>query len=163
MRPLLLCEDGAMAFTASGEIFTHLFLDRVFCSSYGMAVRIDGQQPDIEMMKVTKCHLPSKQRLPCGPASISKPQCHSKGCCFSSQPPTCYYSMDDAHYSSYYPQYHRPLHKLLGRPLYMEVRLLNNPDPTLVLLVHYCVAYPRSGNAVWILFYNGYSFSFVIY
>lgn len=44
----------------------------------------------------------------------------------------------------------------------MEVRLLNNPDPTLVLLVHYCVAYPRSGNAVWILLYNGYSFSFVI-
>lgn len=25
----------------------------VFCSSYGMAVQIDGQQPDILMMKVT--------------------------------------------------------------------------------------------------------------
>lgn len=45
----------------------------------------------------------------------------------------------------------------------MEVRLLNNTDPTLVLLVHYCVAYPRSGNAVWILLYNGYSFSFDLF
>lgn len=25
----------------------------VFCSSYGMAIQIDGQQPDIPMMKVT--------------------------------------------------------------------------------------------------------------
>lgn len=38
----------------------------------------------------------------------------------------------------------------------MELRLLNNPDSFVVLLVHYCVAYPRSGNAVWILLYNGY-------
>lgn len=65
--------------------------------------------------------------------------------------------ISDAQYSSYYPQYHRPLHKLLGKPLFMELRLLNNSDPTVVLLVHYCVAYPRSGNAVWILLYNGYS------
>ncbi|XP_056892799.1 uncharacterized protein LOC130527965 isoform X3 [Takifugu flavidus] len=235
-----------------------------------------------------ECHLPSKQRLPCGPGSGTKPQCLSQGCCFSVQPPTCYYSMDactldqhfvfsvpatlvdpplspamlftlgnstckpervtsdyalfkipmdgcgahkvvvgktliymveifnmvqtlnlsygtitrdspfrllvecrylpdtvqsvsymvktpslgsavsglgvfgvqlriakDAQYSSYYPQYHRPLQKLLGKPLYLELRLLNNSDTTVVLLVHYCVAYPRSGNAVWILLYNG--------
>uniref|UniRef100_A0A3Q4B0K4 ZP domain-containing protein n=1 Tax=Mola mola TaxID=94237 RepID=A0A3Q4B0K4_MOLML len=56
-----------------------------------------------------------------------------------------------AQYSSYYPQYHQPLEMLLGKLLYLEVRLLNNPDPTLVLLVHFCVAYPRSGNAVWLL------------
>ncbi|XP_028261751.1 zona pellucida sperm-binding protein 1-like [Parambassis ranga] len=61
----------------------------------------------------------------------------------------------DAQYSSYYPQYHQPLRMLLGKPLYLEVRLLNSPDPTLVLLVHFCVAYPRSGNAVWVLLYNG--------
>ncbi|KAM9769410.1 uncharacterized protein ACNS7B_024018 [Menidia menidia] len=61
----------------------------------------------------------------------------------------------DAHYSSYYPQYHQPLHMLLGKPLHLEVRLLNSPDPSLVLLVHFCVAYPRSGKAVWVLLYNG--------
>lgn len=38
----------------------------------------------------------------------------------------------------------------------MELRLLNNSDPSVVLLVHYCAAYPRSGKAVWILLYNGY-------
>uniref|UniRef100_A0A3Q1EIR9 Zmp:0000001145 n=1 Tax=Acanthochromis polyacanthus TaxID=80966 RepID=A0A3Q1EIR9_9TELE len=59
-----------------------------------------------------------------------------------------------AHYSSYYPQYHQPMQMLLGKPLYLEVRLLNSPDPSLVLLVHYCVAYPRSGKAVWVLLYN---------
>ncbi|CAK6953515.1 uncharacterized protein LOC121909971 isoform X1 [Scomber scombrus] len=61
----------------------------------------------------------------------------------------------DAQYSSYHPQYHQPLQMLLGKPLYLEVRLLNTPDPNLVLLVHYCVAYPRSGKAVWVLLYNG--------
>uniref|UniRef100_A0A3Q2P9U2 Uncharacterized LOC105936697 n=1 Tax=Fundulus heteroclitus TaxID=8078 RepID=A0A3Q2P9U2_FUNHE len=61
----------------------------------------------------------------------------------------------DAQYSSYYPQYHQPLHMLLGKPLHLEVRLLNSPDPSLVLLVHFCVAYPRSGKAVWVLLYNG--------
>ncbi|XP_075318456.1 uncharacterized protein LOC142378112 [Odontesthes bonariensis] len=61
----------------------------------------------------------------------------------------------DAHYNSYYPQYHQPLHMLLGKPLHLEVRLLNSPDPSLVLLVHFCVAYPRSGKAVWVLLYNG--------
>ncbi|XP_061731304.1 uncharacterized protein LOC133535440 [Nerophis ophidion] len=61
----------------------------------------------------------------------------------------------DADYSSYYPQYHQPLQMLLGKPLYLEVRMLNAPDSSLVLLVHYCVAYPRSGDAVWVLLYNG--------
>ncbi|KAM8880034.1 uncharacterized protein AB9W97_015071 [Spinachia spinachia] len=61
----------------------------------------------------------------------------------------------DAQYSSYYPQNHPPLQMLLGKPLYLEVRLLNAPDPSLVLLVHFCVAYPLSGKAVWLLLYNG--------
>ncbi|XP_035515425.1 zona pellucida sperm-binding protein 4 [Morone saxatilis] len=235
-----------------------------------------------------ECNLPSEQRLPCGPGSVSQPQCLSMGCCFSKQPPACYYPIDectidrhfvfsvpasltdpplspallvtagnstckplrvtsdyalfkipmdgcgtrrvmvgktmiyivevinkvqaislnygtitrdspvrllvecrylpspvlsvsymvksptlgpavqtqgvfgvqlriskDAQYSSYYPQYHQPLQILLGKPLYLEVRLLNTPDPSLVLLVHFCVAYPRSGKAVWLLLYNG--------
>lgn len=62
----------------------------------------------------------------------------------------------DAQYSNYYPQYHQPLQMLLGKPLYLEVRLLNAPDPSEVLLVHFCVAYPRSGKSVWVLLYNGY-------
>ncbi|KAI3353275.1 hypothetical protein L3Q82_019813, partial [Scortum barcoo] len=235
-----------------------------------------------------ECNLPSEQRLPCGPGSVSQPQCLSMGCCFSKHPPACYYPMDectvdrhfvfsvsasltepplspamlvvagdstckpervtsdyalfkipmdgcgtrrvmvgktiiyiveiinkvqaislnygtitrdspvrllvecryvpdtvlsvsymvktptlgpaihtqgvfgvqlriakDAQYSSYYPQYHQPLQMLLGKPLYLEVRLLNAPDPSLVLLVHFCVAYPHSGKAVWLLLYNG--------
>ncbi|XP_027138282.1 zona pellucida sperm-binding protein 4 [Larimichthys crocea] len=235
-----------------------------------------------------ECNLPSEQRLPCGRGSVSEPQCLSMGCCFSKQPPACYYHMDectidrhfvfsvpasltepplspaqlvaadnstckpqrvtsdyalfkipmdgcgarrvmvgktmvyiveivnkvqtislnygtitrdspvrllvecrylpgtvltvsymvktptigsavptqgvfgvqlriakDVQYSSYYPQYHRPLQMLLGKPIYLEVRLVNTPDPSLVLLVHYCVAYPRSGKAVWLLLYNG--------
>ncbi|XP_044045979.1 uncharacterized protein LOC122873393 [Siniperca chuatsi] len=235
-----------------------------------------------------ECNLPSEQHLPCGPGSVSQPQCLSMGCCFSKQPPACYYPMNectidrhfvfsvpasltepplspallvaagnstckpqrvtsdyalfkipmdgcgtrrvmvgktviymveiinkvqaislnygtitrdspvrllvecrylpntvlsvsymvktptlgpavqtqgifgvqlriakDAQYSSYHPQYHQPLQMLLGKPLYLEVRLLNTPDPSLVLLVHFCVAYPRSGKAVWPLLYNG--------
>ncbi|XP_037109281.1 zona pellucida sperm-binding protein 4 [Syngnathus acus] len=61
----------------------------------------------------------------------------------------------DAEYTSYYPQYHQPLQMLLGKPLYLEVRMLNAPDPNLRLLVHYCVAYSRSGSSVWVLLYNG--------
>ncbi|XP_077425866.1 uncharacterized protein LOC144054604 [Vanacampus margaritifer] len=61
----------------------------------------------------------------------------------------------DAQYTSYYPQYHQPLQMLLGKPLYLEVRMLNAPDPNLKLLVHYCVAYSRSGSSVWVLLYNG--------
>ena len=47
-----------------------------------------------------------------------------------------------------------PLRSLLGQPLYLEVRLVSAPDPLLVLLVHYCVAYPRSGAALWVLLYK---------
>ncbi|XP_066575642.1 zona pellucida sperm-binding protein 4-like [Amia ocellicauda] len=61
----------------------------------------------------------------------------------------------DDTYSRFYPQYHRPLRLLLGRPVFLEVQLLNAPDPSLVLLVHYCVAYPRSAQAVWVLIYEG--------
>ncbi|XP_028445997.1 uncharacterized protein LOC114563311 isoform X4 [Perca flavescens] len=235
-----------------------------------------------------ECNLPSEQRLPCRPGSVSQPQCLFMGCCFSKHPPACYYPMDectidrhfvfsvpaslmepplspallvtagnstcepqrvtsdyalfkipmdgcgtrrvtvgktviymvevinkvqsislnygtitrdspvrllvecrflpgdvlsvsylvktptlgpevqtkgmfgvqlriakDSQYSSHYPQYHQPLQMLLGKPLYLEVRLLNAPGPSLVLLVHFCVAYPRSGKAVWQLLYNG--------
>ncbi|CAL8332745.1 unnamed protein product [Merluccius merluccius] len=60
----------------------------------------------------------------------------------------------DAQYKSYHTQYHMPMRMLLGEPLYLEVRLVNPPDHQLVLLVHYCVAYPRSGEAMWVLLYK---------
>lgn len=66
-----------------------------------------------------------------------------------------FFFLADSQYKSYYPQYHRPMEMLLGKPLYLEVRLLNTPDPDLVLLVHFCVAYPRSGKAMWLILYNG--------
>lgn len=69
---------------------------------------------------------------------------------------SCGFFFPDSQYKSYYPQYHQPFEMLLGKPLYLEVRLLNTPDPGLVLLVHFCVAYPRSGKAVWLILYNGY-------
>ncbi|CAB1439904.1 unnamed protein product [Pleuronectes platessa] len=245
-------------------------------------------QSQCHMSVQAKCSLPSDQRLPCGPAFVSQPQCLSKGCCFSKNSEACYYPMDectidhhfvfsvpasitepplslaqlvagsnstcrpqrvtseyalfkipmdscgarrvvvgqmvfymvevvnkvqgisvnhgtitrdspirflvecrfqpgsvltvsylvktptlgpgvqtqemhgvqlriakDPEYSSFYPQYHQPMQMLLGKPLYLEVRLLNAPDPGLVLLVHFCVAYPRSGTSVWVLLYNG--------
>ncbi|XP_040003239.1 uncharacterized protein LOC120800873 isoform X2 [Xiphias gladius] len=42
-----------------------------------------------------ECTLPNEQRLPCGPVSVSQPQCFSMGCCFSKHPPACYYPMDE--------------------------------------------------------------------
>lgn len=66
----------------------------------------------------------------------------------------------DELYNRFYPQYHQPLRMLLGKPLYLEVRLLNPPDPTAVLLVHYCVAYPRSAKSAWIIIYDGYKRDF---
>lgn len=61
----------------------------------------------------------------------------------------------DENYTDYYPQYHRPLSSLLKQPLYLEVHLLNPPDDNVVLLVHYCLAYPRSAQAAWVLIYDG--------
>ncbi|KAJ8263979.1 hypothetical protein GJAV_G00143730 [Gymnothorax javanicus] len=61
----------------------------------------------------------------------------------------------DETYTDYYPQYHRPFRSLLKEPLYLEVRLLNPPDANVVLLVHYCLAYPRSLDAAWVLNYDG--------
>ncbi|KAG7238422.1 hypothetical protein INR49_030929 [Caranx melampygus] len=234
---------------------------RVICSSHQMTVELPPGS--ISGILLKECNLPSKQRLPCGPTSVSQPQCLSMGCCFSKHPPACYYPMDectidrhfvfsvpasltepplspallvaasnstckpqrvtsdyalfkipmdgcgarrvrvgkmmiymveivnkvqaislnygtitrdspirllvecrfqpgtvltvsylvktptlgpevhtqgmfgvqlriakDAQYSSYHPQYHQPLQMLLGKPLYLEVRLLNAPDPT---------------------------------
>ncbi|XP_066563746.1 collagen alpha-1(I) chain [Amia ocellicauda] len=58
-------------------------------------------------------------------------------------------------YSRYYDDAALPLRLSLKSPLYLEVRLVAPPDPSLVLLVHYCLAYPSSAQAAWVLLYDG--------
>ncbi|XP_058877793.1 uncharacterized protein LOC117405300 [Acipenser ruthenus] len=61
----------------------------------------------------------------------------------------------DTSYTSFYPQSHLPLSFLLGSKVYLEVQLVNPPDPNVVLLVHYCIAYPQSSQAAWVILYEG--------
>ncbi|XP_058885591.1 uncharacterized protein LOC117407195 isoform X2 [Acipenser ruthenus] len=60
----------------------------------------------------------------------------------------------DTSYTSIYPQSHLPLSFLLGSKVYLEVQLMNPPDPNVVLLVHYCIAYPQSTQAAWVILYE---------
>ncbi|XP_031690214.1 zona pellucida sperm-binding protein 1-like [Oncorhynchus kisutch] len=60
----------------------------------------------------------------------------------------------DEHYSSFYSEKHRPLSLLQGRPLHLEVSLLSPPD-MYPGLVHYCLAYPDTPQARWLLIYDG--------
>ncbi|KAG7460022.1 hypothetical protein MATL_G00216850 [Megalops atlanticus] len=61
----------------------------------------------------------------------------------------------DQNYTSYYPGNHRPFRHLLGRPLFLELRVLNSPDPRLPLLVHCCLAHSGSAPANWMFIYDG--------
>ncbi|XP_038576707.1 zona pellucida sperm-binding protein 4-like isoform X2 [Micropterus salmoides] len=60
----------------------------------------------------------------------------------------------DQTYSSYFPTNNRPLRLLLGKPVYLELRLIS-PKPDAVILVNYCVAYPRSARNALVLIYEG--------
>ncbi|XP_032391963.1 uncharacterized protein LOC116702014 [Etheostoma spectabile] len=60
----------------------------------------------------------------------------------------------DETYSSYFPTYHQPLRLLLGKPVYLEL-LLKSPKPDAVILVNYCLAYPRSAKNALVLIYEG--------
>ncbi|CAM4723998.1 unnamed protein product [Leuciscus chuanchicus] len=60
---------------------------------------------------------------------------------------------DDETFTKFYPQCHQPLHVLLGKPVYLELRL-RSPKPTATLLVHYCVAYPRSAKSALVLLFE---------
>nr|XP_054601110.1 zona pellucida sperm-binding protein 4 isoform X2 [Nothobranchius furzeri] len=57
-------------------------------------------------------------------------------------------------YSSYFPTYHQPLQLLLGRPVYLELNL-RSPKPDAVILVNYCLAYPRSAKNALVLIHEG--------
>ncbi|XP_008299482.1 zona pellucida sperm-binding protein 4-like [Stegastes partitus] len=60
----------------------------------------------------------------------------------------------DQTYKSFYPTYHQPLRVLLGKPVYLELRL-KSPKPDAVILVNYCLAYPRSAKNALVLIYEG--------
>ncbi|XP_078124426.1 zona pellucida sperm-binding protein 4-like [Sander vitreus] len=60
----------------------------------------------------------------------------------------------DETYSSYFPTYHQPLRLLLGKPVYLEL-LLKSPKPDAVILVNYCLAYPRSAKNALVLIFEG--------
>lgn len=61
----------------------------------------------------------------------------------------------DETFSSFSAHGHLPLKVLLGKPLYVEVRI-NSPKPEATLIVHYCVAYTRSATNALVLLYEGY-------
>ncbi|KAK1142990.1 hypothetical protein AOXY_G36820 [Acipenser oxyrinchus oxyrinchus] len=61
----------------------------------------------------------------------------------------------DASYTTFHPLSHLPLRFLLGSKVYLEVQLINPPDPNVVLLVHYCIAYPQSSQSAWVILYEG--------
>ncbi|KAF4100067.1 zona pellucida sperm-binding protein 1-like [Onychostoma macrolepis] len=62
-------------------------------------------------------------------------------------------SMDET-FTEFYPRCHQPLNVLLGKPVYLELRL-KSPKPAATLIVHYCVAYPRSAKSALILLFDG--------
>ncbi|AWP21553.1 putative zona pellucida sperm-binding protein 4-like isoform 2 [Scophthalmus maximus] len=60
----------------------------------------------------------------------------------------------DKTYSSYWPSYYQPLRQLLGNPVYLELKI-KSPKPDAVILVNYCLAYPRSAKNALVLIYEG--------
>ncbi|XP_059366076.1 zona pellucida sperm-binding protein 4-like isoform X1 [Carassius carassius] len=62
-------------------------------------------------------------------------------------------SLDET-FTKFYPQCHQPLHVLLGKSVYLELRLRSR-KPAATLIVHYCVAYPRFAKSALILLFDG--------
>ncbi|XP_028267206.1 uncharacterized protein LOC114439464 [Parambassis ranga] len=61
----------------------------------------------------------------------------------------------DESFSSFHPEPHLPLSLAQGRTLYVEVGLLDPPEPNLLLLVRSCWAYTGSPYGSWALVYDG--------
>lgn len=61
----------------------------------------------------------------------------------------------DESFTSFHPEAHLPLGLIRGRPVYVEVSLLDPPEPSLVLLVHSCLAYTQAAYSSWMLVYDG--------
>lgn len=73
----------------------------------------------------------------------------------------CFSNSTDGSYSSYHPSSSLPLRLILGKPIYLEV-LLHCSRPEAVLLINYCIAYPRSATNALVLLYDGYESAFVL-
>lgn len=64
------------------------------------------------------------------------------------------YIPTDETYTHFYPTNYQPLKLLLGNPVYLELRL-ESPESDAVILVNYCLAYPRSATRALVLVYEG--------
>lgn len=60
----------------------------------------------------------------------------------------------DETYSSYLPTNSLPLERLLGTKAYLELNLIS-PYPDAVLIVNYCIAFPRSARNALVFIYKG--------
>ncbi|XP_064170902.1 uncharacterized protein LOC135243198 isoform X1 [Anguilla rostrata] len=60
----------------------------------------------------------------------------------------------DQNYTSYYLKSSQKFQNHMGRPLFLELGLVNAPDPGLALLVHYCLAYSISEQTPWIIYHS---------
>ncbi|XP_074511620.1 uncharacterized protein LOC141780341 [Sebastes fasciatus] len=61
----------------------------------------------------------------------------------------------DESFTSFHPEPHLPLSLMRGRLVYVELSLLDPPEPGLVLLVHSCLAYTQAPDPSWMLVYDG--------
>ncbi|KAJ8382585.1 hypothetical protein SKAU_G00033630 [Synaphobranchus kaupii] len=62
---------------------------------------------------------------------------------------------EDDSYTNFHPSYHQALRLLLGKPVYLEVSLKSFTNPIAVLLVHYCIAYPKMATKALVLLHDG--------
>ncbi|XP_036004592.1 uncharacterized protein LOC105938053 isoform X2 [Fundulus heteroclitus] len=60
----------------------------------------------------------------------------------------------DASFARFYPTAHLPISLMQGKPVHVELRLLEPTESTLVLLVHSCLAYTLTPDVNWMLVYD---------
>ncbi|XP_023204266.1 uncharacterized protein LOC111611566 isoform X1 [Xiphophorus maculatus] len=60
----------------------------------------------------------------------------------------------DASFSSFHPKAQLPISLLQGESVHVELSLLQPADPTLLLLLHSCLAYTLTPHVFWMLFYD---------
>ncbi|RVE69105.1 hypothetical protein OJAV_G00074580 [Oryzias javanicus] len=62
-------------------------------------------------------------------------------------------------FTSFYPEARLPLSLVLSKPVYAELSLLDPSEPSMLLLVHSCLAYTLAPYLSWMLLYDGSSHS----
>ncbi|XP_029293321.1 uncharacterized protein LOC115012044 [Cottoperca gobio] len=61
----------------------------------------------------------------------------------------------DESFTSFHPKAHLPLSLVRGRAVYVQLSLLDAPEPGLLLLVHSCLAYTHAPYTSWMPVYDG--------